>query len=550
LTELLGSPPEDHGATPAADSMAMADPLIPAPGLDAQALAAAEQEAQEAQEDARRASRLQRLMQRIATNADFASMTNSIRGVQKVVRSERAHVRALTNEIADDVAMTGKLLRLINAAFYSSAGAGKIVNMQHAVTLMGFQTVGLLASSLMLFERLPKSADGERLRHEFGKAQMAALLAHEFCNSGKHLESAYMTALFQNLGSMLGGMHFGEELVAIDAQLTQLGLVAGDPAHFETKEKLARLRWGLGIEEIGVEVARQWGWPEPLRIGMRSMQPADLESAAAPEKYLRVLCTAANTLAGDLLKLPDTGSPEQRAEVRKDCIDRFSARMAVPLGLDPEQLHDAVENIKLVWDDLAKAQGFTAAPRTGKANDPKHKKASDPAVAEALSSTLVRTKELILDGAPVTQLLQLLMKTMYDTLELQRVIVCLRDPAQGGLRGCMGLGDRATTLAPVFVIPLQPPSELFGLLCANAADTLISDVSAPIIARRLPDWFGQAQAQTFLLLPMMAGNQVLGAFYGDKERAGQLSINERELMLLKTLRNQIVKALRLTKNAQ
>ena len=84
---------------------------------------AAQRAAQEAEEAA---ARLKRLMQRIASHADFASMRDSIAGIQKVVRSEKSHVRALTAEIAEDVAMTGKLLRLVNAAFYSSVGGGSI----------------------------------------------------------------------------------------------------------------------------------------------------------------------------------------------------------------------------------------------------------------------------------------------------------------------------------------------------------------------------------------------------------------------------------------
>ena len=84
---------------------------------------AAQRAAQEAEEAAVRAARLKRLMQRIASHADFASMRDSIAGIQKVVRAEKSHVRALTAEIAEDVAMTGKLLRLVNAAFYSSVAA-------------------------------------------------------------------------------------------------------------------------------------------------------------------------------------------------------------------------------------------------------------------------------------------------------------------------------------------------------------------------------------------------------------------------------------------
>lgn len=531
---------------------------------------AAQREAEE-KEAAEREARLQRLMQKIAAHADFASMKDSVRSMQKVSRSEKAHTRALTGEISNDIAMTGKLLRLVNAAFYSSAGGGSITSMERAVALMGFQTIGMVASSLMLFERLPKTADGNRLRQEFGRAQMAALLAHEMCNSSKHIEGAYLNALFQNLGSMLAGMHFAEDTAAIEARLQAEGLLEGESAWHDKREKLARQQWGLGFEEIGVEVAKSWGWPDSVRQAMRSLAPSSLERPAGPEEYQRVLCTAANRLAGDLLRLPGGGNAEERAEARKACVDRFAAEMGVPLNLDPEVLPAVVEQVKLVWDDLAKTLGFdpVAVPVKAKTAEKASEKApekaaakpapapapaarpaavpapANPVMAEALSAALERVSELVLAGAPAAKLLQLCMKEMQDALQLQRVIVCLRDPTSGGLRGRMGMGERAQELAPVFDIPLKPPSELFGLLCSKGADTLISDASDPVIAQRLPPWYGkQVRAQTFVLLPMVAGEQVLGAFYGDQAVAGGLQIGERELRLLKTLRNQVVMAMR------
>ena len=78
------------------------------------------------------------LMQKIDAQPDFASMKESMAGIQKIARSDRAHARAMTNLIHDDAAMVSKLLRLINAAYYSSVGGGAITSLQRAVSLMGF----------------------------------------------------------------------------------------------------------------------------------------------------------------------------------------------------------------------------------------------------------------------------------------------------------------------------------------------------------------------------------------------------------------------------
>ncbi|MBT9491128.1 MAG: HDOD domain-containing protein [Paucibacter sp.] len=531
---------------------------------------------------AEREARHKRLMQKIAKQADFASMKDSVRLMQKISRSENAHARALSGAISEDIAMTAKLLRLVHAAFYSSAGGGNITSLQRAVALMGFQTVGMMANSLMLFDRLPKGSDGNRLREEFGRAQLAALLAQQFCNRNKAIEGAYLAALFQNLGGMLGGMHFPEELHGFEEKLQARGMLMGKGDWMDARDKLAREHWGADLEDIAIDVAGQWGWPETVRNGMRRLQPSSSERAASPEEYQRVLCTAANALAAELLGLPSSGTAEEKAEARRACVERFAAEMAVPLSLDPEPLVEEVKSVQEIWDDLAQVLGFGPVAPPAVAKKPKEAEVvgkpatpavkvagvpaaapaaaaakpaaprpvapaapSNPAVAESLSNALEKLSGLVLAGAPAGQLLQLCMHQMHEALGLRRVVVCLRDGSGQMLKGGMGVGERATALAPAFQIPLQPPSELFGLLCSKGADTLISDTSDPVIAQRLPAWFrNQVAAGTFVLLPMVAGGQVLGAFYGDKAEPGTLQISERELTLLKTLRNQVVMALR------
>ena len=172
----------------------------------------ADQPAPTAEEEAAaaREARLEQLMQRMQQHADFPSLRDSIRNIQGVARSESAHLRALTDEVLGDVALSNKLLRMINTAYYSSVGAGTIDSLARAVTLMGFGPVAMLASSLTLFDKLPKGPDGVRVQQEFGRALLAAMLANQFCPIRRLEESAYIAALFQNLGTMLAWMHFPE----------------------------------------------------------------------------------------------------------------------------------------------------------------------------------------------------------------------------------------------------------------------------------------------------------------------------------------------------
>jgi hypothetical protein len=143
----------------------------------------------------------------------------------------------------------------------------------------------------------------------------------------------------------------------------------------------------------------------------------------------------------------------------------------------------------------------------------------------------------------------MILETMWRALAFRRVLFCLRDPKTGELVGRFGLGEGADKLAPAMRVALRfaPGSapDLFGAVCLKGADTLIADAGAAPIATRLPAWYRQSiDAPTFLLLPLAMKGAPFGLIYADRARAGAIEIGEKELSLLRTLRNQALMAFR------
>jgi hypothetical protein len=74
---------------------------------------------------------------------------------------------------------------------------------------------------------------------------------------------------------------------------------------------------------------------------------------------------------------------------------------------------------------------------------------------------------------------------------------------------------------------------------------MISDATEAHIVKRLPQWYcKQINAPTFLLLPVTIKGRPFGLIYADKAEKGELVLDEKELSLLQTLRNQAVMAFR------
>ena len=62
--------------------------------------------------------------------SDFPALSDSVTRIQSMARSDTESVGSVTNEILKDVALTNKLLRMVNTAHFSNAGGGNIGKLQ------------------------------------------------------------------------------------------------------------------------------------------------------------------------------------------------------------------------------------------------------------------------------------------------------------------------------------------------------------------------------------------------------------------------------------
>jgi hypothetical protein len=155
------------------------------------------------------------------------------------------------------------------------------------------------------------------------------------------------------------------------------------------------------------------------------------------------------------------------------------------------------------------------------------------------------TSALAGDSFKLNEVLRIILQTMQGALGFRCVVFGLRDQKTGVITGRFGLGAPAQALSAQFRVDVNPngPVDLLSVACKKAADTLISDASAENVRSRLPTWLQrEADARSFVLLPMTMKSAPFALIYADCATAGGIVLGERELSLLRTLRNQAVMA--------
>ncbi len=523
---------------------------------------------------------LEVLLRRMREESDFPALSEAIGEINRIAASDREGVHALSNTVLKDFALTSKLLRLANVAYYNQVGGGSISTISRAVVVLGFDAVRSIALSLILFENLENKAHAQQLKEEFVKVLYAGMLARDMAARmpGCDVEEAFIGAMLHNLGRLLAMFYFPEESAAIArlAETEKLGV------------PLASTRvLGLSYEALGMGVARSWGFPDALVASMKALPAGRVKKPGNPGERLATLAGFANELCDVVLATPD----EARGKVLAALASRYGDSVPVTVeqigGLMERSMRDIAPFAQTVrvnlrqsafarqasqWAGMAAAPGSPDQPARGApaeaaavedvlpgasvlqapapALQQARPAASAPRSSEQIQAVLTLglqdvSNSLVDDAVSINDILRMILEAMYTGMGFAHVVLCIKDARRNTMHGKFGFGDGVQALVRHFDFSLAAPPDVFLVALQNNADILISDIDDAKIAARIPAWYrSHVAAGSFVLFPLVVKGKPVGLIYADSPRAGDITIPEKELSLLKSLRNQAVLAIR------
>jgi serine/threonine protein kinase len=510
-------------------------------------------------------STLDFLLRRMRHKSDFPALSDSVVRIQGMATSETESISSVTNEILKDVALTNKLLRLVNSAHFSRGGS--ISTVSRAVSLVGFNGIRNMALSLVLLEHMQDKAHANVLKEEFLRSLMAASIAGELCPVVRESEEAFIGAMFHGLGRLLAEFYFPEEA------RTVRGLTSS-PRQPVSEATASASVLGLSFEALGMGVAKAWGLPEGIQRCMRKPigEPPTRPVAEASER-LRWMALVANEIADILLHTDPKAVPGRLVQVatryaktlgvssgdiqvaisvgRKKLIEMATAMdLKVLAGSAASKLLKTPDGETTGRPELEGEPPDTLAPLELHATQALPQQVGAVAqhdvqqVAQTLAAGIQDITNAMVEDFNLSDVLRMILETMFRALDFQRIIFCMRDSKIDALTGRFGLGKDVESVVKSFSVTLTTStSDLFTAVCIKGADTMISDATEARIAERLPAWYRrQVNAPTFLLLPLLLKGKPFGLIYADKGEKGGLALDEKELALLRTLRNQAVMA--------
>ncbi len=523
-----------------------------------------------------RQSTVEFLLRRMRHKSDFPALSESVSTINKLTASDRESIATLSNSILKDFSLTNKILRLVNSAFYRQAGGGNISTISRAVLVLGFDAVRNIAVTVLLFEHLKNKGNASQLKEEFLRANLAGILGKGIGEktAPREVEQVFICAMFYNLGRLLSQYYFPDESDEIRRVMEQKSC----------SEEAATIQvLGITFEDLGIGIAQSWGFPNLIVNSMRKLPPGNVRKAATAEDRMRVLSAFSNELC---MLVSDVDPASRDKELRK-----VTTRFGENVGLSEKALRETMEKS---FQDVAhfagiigislkqsvfgrqiqawSAQSGGGAEKIPDYGDSDDGAGSDTVLADAVPAgapgslaeeggedTISRTgspeailmagiqdiSNTLVEDFKLNDILRIILETMYRAKGFKRVILCVRDARSNVMLGRFGFGPDAQEMARRFSFSLAYTPDIFHAALSKGVDILITDTNDPKIAGRIPEWYRTGiNAGTFVIFPLCIKNNPVAMIYADGDSANEIVIPEKELALLRTLRNQAVLAIK------
>ena len=497
------------------------------------------------------------LLRRMRHKGDFPAFSQTISQLNRASSSDTDGLVSVSNSILKDYALTNKVLRLVNSAYYSRGG-GKINTISRAVVMLGINPVRSIAAALMLFEHLQNKQQSQQLKEDTVKSLFSALVANELAGSCKvaNHEEAFLCALLEQLGKMLSRFYLHEETQAIDKLMMQDDYL---------EQKAVSEVLGTSYHQLGISIAREWGFPEQI---IESMRPLDFDHLPKQDnntQKLRTVSQFSNAL-GHCLQLPQSQ--------QTGAIETLTKQFSSALKIDKEKVSSLIDSShkelvkfsQLIQFDLTRSKFFnqTSSEDSQQSEnqiesttvEQTHSVDGVEILEEKLDEREITIEKALSDGiqditntltgdCTINQIMQMIMETIYRALEGSRVVLCLKDAKTASIRARFGYGDDIDAIVRNFSVPLAYHPDVFHIAFKNNVDIRIDDTQDPNIKAKIPDWYhSNINARSFTIFPIVVKHSPIALIYIDNGKDKPITISDTQLGLLKTLRNQAILAIK------
>ncbi len=196
--------------------------------------------------------------------------------VLEVTRNPKTDAKALNDVVSLDPVLTGKVLKLVNSAYYSLSN--QVTSLVRAIIMLGINTVKNLVLSTAVISTVKKAENFNALdmdsfwKHSIGVGVISKKLAQSMKIDPKKLEEYFVAGLLHDIGKIPLNAEVSDEYIKAISYARQ------NKAQFSIIETEF---FGLNHADIGIRISELWKLNKPLHYTIQYHHAID----DCPDEY-------------------------------------------------------------------------------------------------------------------------------------------------------------------------------------------------------------------------------------------------------------------------
>lgn len=187
---------------------------------------------------------------------DLPTLPTVYMRISDLLKRDDASVKEIGDVIATDQAITTKILRLVNSTFYGFSR--KIVSIQQAIVLMGFNTIRNTVLSVSVFDEFSGADNGNfnlnRFWHHSIACGIISATVDKILNTGFR-DEVFVSGLLHDIGKIILNKYFSAEFTQILAHAKE-----NSTSFYESERAII----GFSHNDVGEYLCDKWKLPFPL----------------------------------------------------------------------------------------------------------------------------------------------------------------------------------------------------------------------------------------------------------------------------------------------
>jgi HD-like signal output (HDOD) protein len=462
------------------------------------------------------------IFKKMMAKDSFLSFSRQVSNVNKILTMKYSSARDIADVILKDMALTSKVLKLVNSSFYRHFSSKGISTISEAMIILGTDEVRSAAAGLKIYEMMSGLANAKLLRDKALKGLQRSIMARQIALEGgyKDADSLQISAMIYDLGEYLVALFAPDKYIQIEVVMDDGTL---------SLQAASKSILGLSYSDLGRLVALKLHLPENIVNAIRPVTNFSMKGDEISEGDRRRYACA---FTREICDIPMDTRDQSLGQIME-----ITAKYKGFLAID---MSKALELAKTSRDKMIKHAALLNI-------DPQDKAIARSSIVknmDSLTAGLKKIQENLDSQLSIHEIFTNIVGILFESFYFTQVCIAIKKKETQTMDARFVKGNKSQELLKGFSFKLENSLDIFNHAVLKKRDIIVKDVQEKKYKKKIPSWYmdleKNEQAFGLVVFPVFVDQKIISMMVVSWDSNAH-SMNQKTLDYLSLFRELMVK---------